>query len=571
MICGTTLRGSATVVGSLSRVWLGRRSPASLGSRICRTVAYAAATEGPNRGPRRHRLRTVLLTGTATAGLLVGWGTSRAHAKQEPKSRADDPVPGLPEYSADDVARHATKEDRVWVSYKSGVYDVTDFVDIHPGGDNILLGAGGGIDPFWNLYAVHKTPEILGMLEGFRIGNLKASDVGAATAGIDDPYATDPRRHPALKPASVKPFNAEPPLTILADNYKTPNELFYVRNHLPVPDVNPEDYVLEVESIDGESQVLTLEDIKTKFEKVTITSVVQCAGNRRSELNKVKKVKGLEWGPCAIGNATWSGARLIDVLHHLGMDTDDPRIEHVVFDGLDLDPTGNPYGASVPAHKALNPKADVILAYEMNGEPLPRDHGFPIRAIVPGVVGARNVKWLGSIRLSAEESSSFWQQNDYKGFCPSTDWDTVDFKSAPAIQELPITSVVCSPTEGSTVKLKGNKLPVKGYAWSGGGRRVVRVDVSADGGQTWVPAQLHSEDVTLHKAWGWTLWRVDLEVPPGTAELQVVCKAVDSSYNAQPENAEGVWNLRGVLNNAWHRVRVKVQAEEGGASKHKIQ
>lgn len=130
---------------------------------------------------------------------------------------------------------------------------------------------------------------------------------------------------------------------------------------------------------------------------------------------QVKKVKGLEWGPCAIGNATWSGARLIDVLHHLGMDTDDPRIEHVVFDGLDLDPTGNPYGASVPAHKALNPKADVILAYEMNGEPLPRDHGFPIRAIVPGVVGARNVKWLGSIRLSAEESSSFWQQNDYKG------------------------------------------------------------------------------------------------------------------------------------------------------------
>lgn len=96
----------------------------------------------------------------------------------------------------------------------------------------------------------------------------------------------------------------------------------------------------------------------------------------------------------------------------------------------------------------------------------------------------------------------------HAGFCPSTDWDTVDFKSAPAIQELPITSVVCSPTEGSTVKLKENKLPVKGYAWSGGGRRVVRVDVSADGGQTWVPAQLHSEDDTLHKAWGWTLWRV---------------------------------------------------------------
>lgn len=129
----------------------------------------------------------------------------------------------------------------------------------------------------------------------------------------------------------------------------------------------------------------------------------------------MKKVKGLDWGPCAIGNATWSGARLVDVLHQTGWDLSDPRIEHVVMEGMDVDPTGTPYGASVPAHKALNPMGDVLLAYEMNGQPLPKDHGFPVRAVVPGVVGARNVKWLGRIQLSSSESNSHWQQNDYKG------------------------------------------------------------------------------------------------------------------------------------------------------------
>lgn len=97
---------------------------------------------------------------------------------------------------------------------------------------------------------------------------------------------------------------------------------------------------------------------------------------------------------------------------------------------------------------------------------------------------------------------------DCAGFCPSTDWDTVDFSSAPAIQELPITSVVCSPAEGEAVTPRGGTVAVKGYAWSGGGRRVVRVDVSADGGKSWMPAELHSEDTTLHRAWAWTLWKV---------------------------------------------------------------
>lgn len=447
-------------------------------------------------------------------------------------------------------------EKRIWVTFRCGVYDVTDFVERHPGGDKILLGAGGSLEPFWNLYGVHKSPEILALLETFRIGNLRESDVGESTKGTGDPYENDPKRHPALKPASTKPFNAEPPVGILADSYVTPRELFYVRNHLPVPEVDPKTYELEIEGVDGRTSVLGLHDLKTKFPKVSVTSVVQCAGNRRSELNKVKKVKGLDWGPCAIGNAVWSGARLVDVLDHFGYDTRDARVQHVCLEGMDLDPTGVPYGSSILADKALDPKGDVLLAYEMNGEELPRDHGYPVRAVVPGVVGARNVKWLARIVLSEQESNSHWQKKDYKGFSPSVDWDTVDFDSAPAIQELPVTSAICNPPDGSSVK-RGD-LHLKGYAWSGGGRKIVRVDVSTDGGQTWKTASLQSRDASLTRAWAWTLWELDVQVPEGAEKLEVLCKAVDSSYNTQPDTTENIWNLRGVLNNAWHRVTYTV-------------
>lgn len=110
--------------------------------------------------------------------------------------------------------------------------------------------------------------------------------------------------------------------------------------------------------------------------------------------------------------------------------------EHIEFEGADHDITGSTYGASIPVNIALSADRDVLVAYEMNGVPIPRDHGFPVRLVAPGIVGARNVKWLKKIVSSKEESLCHWQQNDYKGFSPSVDWDTVNFKSAPAIQDL---------------------------------------------------------------------------------------------------------------------------------------
>lgn len=152
---------------------------------------------------------------------------------------------GLPTYLRTDVAKHKTAESRIWVTYRNGVYDITDYVSRHPGGNKILLGAGAAIDPFWEMYGVHKQAEIFAMLEQYRIGNIVEVEEEKET-DRKDPYANDPKRHPALIPSSEKPFNAEPPPSLLIYSYLTPNDLFFVRNHLPVPVPDPKTYSLQV-------------------------------------------------------------------------------------------------------------------------------------------------------------------------------------------------------------------------------------------------------------------------------------------------------------------------------------
>jgi sulfite oxidase len=346
-----------------------------------------------------------------------------------------------------------------------------------------------------------------------------------------------------------------------------------------VPTVDVEAYRLEVRGVDGAPVACyTLDELRTKFRQHTVDATLQCAGNRRNEMSAVKTVKGGSWEHMAISNASWSGVRLRDVLADAGQSLGElgdelapgaPR--HIVFDGLDVDPlTGSHYGASIPIDVAQR-VPDVLLAYEMNGEELPRDHGFPLRAIVPGIVGARQVKWLGSVRLSETESTCHWQTNDYKSFCPSVDYDTVDFASAPAIQELPVVSAIC----GHDVVGDGGTIHVTGYAWSGDGKGIVRVDVSGDGGKSWQAAELlprnaggdggqAGESARRSRIYDWTRWRAAVAVSDaargggggGGEQVVLVCKAVDSSYQTQPERVESIWNLRGVLNNCWHRVPV---------------
>lgn len=213
--------------------------------------------------------------------------------------------------------------------------------------------------------------------------------------------------------------------------------------------------------------------------------------------------------------------------------------------------------------KAVSEDGDVLLAYEMNGEPLPHDHGFPIRVMVPGSAGARNAKWLSKIIARKDESHGFWQQNDYKVFDPSVSIETADFSSVPAIQETPVQSAITEPEDGSSVAADDELVTIKGYAFSGGGRGITRVNVSVDGGKSWQLADIQDDlQQGYGKRWAWTLWTVDVPIPRDhEGHLDICCKAVDSANNTQPEQVEQVWNFRGLLNNSWHHVEVNVEGQ----------
>ncbi|UXI22121.1 hypothetical protein NH340_JMT08064 [Sarcoptes scabiei] len=487
------------------------------------------------------------------------------------------PIDGLPVYTGKEVAEHQDPDKSVWIIFKAGVYDVTDFIQIHPGGRELLLGAGNSVEPFWKVYSQHHNQQVYRILESYRIGNLREEDRLKEDRTQDEMASLEfiPERDPLLLVHHEKPFNAETPANLLIQNYHTPNNIFFVRNHLSVPKVEEEDYSLEIEGIGlDRTYEFTLEEIKTLFPKHTVTSVIQCGGNRRNDLNKVEMVKGISWQLGAIGNTRWTGARLVDVLRYCNADLEHPEIKHVQFEGLDLDAKSEPYGASVSSVKAFDPLAEFLLAYEMNGEELPADHGYPIRLIAPGIVGARNVKWLAKIILADHESQSHWQQNDYKSF-PSNKKQASpeEFAQAHAIQEMPIQSAICLPEDDQIVQIKWKRiddqtkpfLDVAGYAWSGGGRSVIRVDVSIDGGKTWFDTELEQETPTKRSTttFSWTLWKSEIPLDFNQLrntgnQIEVICRAIDSSYNMQPARNEEIWNFRGLLNNSWHRINIKV-------------
>lgn len=463
-----------------------------------------------------------------------------------------------PIFSQEEVAKHTTEETGIWVSYKDGVYDITDFIANHPGGkDKIMLAAGKAIDPFWRIYQQHTSRgNALTQLASLRIGDLKDPPLPAQQG--DCPYDCDPDRHPGLIFHNNKPCNAELPAELMMDAWLTPNPVWFIRHHHPVPVVDPEKFRLIVDGVGTQSVTLCLEDLKKRFVKREVTATLQCGGNRRSELDKIHKTGGIPWGFGAMSTARWGGVYLREVLQHCaGLTLEGVEafgVKHIVFIGMD------DMQASIPVEKALSPYGDVLVAYEMNGEPLPNEHGAPVRLVVPGVVGVRNVKWVGRIRASTEEAEGPWQRGlAYKGFSPMVkDLQNIDVEQIHSMQELPVQSAIVMPKPGSVVEL--DDLEVSGFAWSGGGRGIVRVDVSVDDGESWVTADLlDGKEQSMTRAWAWTFWEASVPIPEKLRgkEVTVLCRAVDSAYSTQPERPEPLWNLRGLNCNCWHRVTVK--------------
>ncbi len=347
------------------------------------------------------------------------------------------------------------------------------------------------------------------------------------------------------------PFNAEPSLEALCQSSVTPVELFFIRSHGNMPSVDPVEYRLSIENTPV-PLLLSLDDIKHRFAKVTVEATLQCAGNRRQELMAVQPIPGeVPWDAAAISNSTWSGVRLGDVLKVAGIQATDQQF-FVAFEGLDETERHNKrihFGGSIPIDKALS--KEVILAYEMDGAPLKPSHGFPLRVVVPGYIGARNVKWLSRIMVHAMPSDNYFQSHAYKLFAPNITAETVDWDAGLMLGEMSINSVICWPHNGMTIP--AGIIGVRGYAIAGGNRHVARVDVSVDGDQSWITADLLGDA----RPWTWRFWRAGLSLTPG--EHQLAVRAVDSAANTQPENARSIWNFKGYTNNAWHRVTVMAE------------
>ena len=357
------------------------------------------------------------------------------------------------------------------------------------------------------------------------------------------------RKRRQMEVQNDHPYNTETPPVLLRESFITPTDSFYVRSHGDVPEVDPEGYRLRVSGLVERPLELSLEDLLQSFPKTETAATLYCAGNRRAGLAESRPIPGkVAWNVGAVGNARWGGVLLGDVLREAGVRE---ATRHVAFAGLDRDEesgTGVSFGGSVPIERAL--AGGTLLVYEMNGEPLPPEHGYPLRALVGGYIGARSVKWLSEITLQTVPSDNYYQTVEYKLFPPHVTAETVDPSGGEMLGEIPLNAVICNPQKGET--LPRGPVVLRGYAVAGGDRRVERVEVSADGGGSWVEAVLSGEDGPAT----WRFWEVGAELGPGPREI--VARATDSGGGTQPASVEEVWNFQGYANNAWHRVAIRV-------------
>lgn len=347
---------------------------------------------------------------------------------------------------------------------------------------------------------------------------------------------------------SKMPLNAEPTLDKLLQDWITPVSNFYVRNHAPVPKIDAASFRLSVDGLVQKPLELTTAELQQKFFKSRVTATMTCAGNRREEHSRIKPVGGVQWGAGAIGNAHWGGAKLKDVLQAAGIKE---GARHVWFEGVDEhNKSGETiiFGGSIPLEKALaegEMQPPSLVCWEMNDAPLTPEHGFPLRTVVPGYIGARSVKWLGRIVVSDRPSENHYLATAYKLV---TEDSEAQWKQADALYEFPVNGVICVPGPG--VEVAPGRARVSGYALPQGtnGATVKKVEVSGDGGRRWVTAKLRYKAMPFC----WNLWDADVPVTAQTREL--IVRATDSEGRTQPERVD--WNLKGYMFNAWHRVPI---------------
>jgi sulfite oxidase len=359
------------------------------------------------------------------------------------------------------------------------------------------------------------------------------------------------KKDPKLIIHTTDPVNAEPPLDKLLKDFITPQPLFYVRNHGPIPDIDEEKFRLTVTGLVLHELELTMHDIKNNFSKHTVMATLQCAGNRRNQMIDHAPVPNeVPWQEGAIGNATWSGAPLREILEKAGIKNETRYIAFMGADDVYRHGENVGFGASIPIEKAMTD--DVLLAYEMNNNPLEPTHGFPLRVVVPGYIGARSVKWLTQITLQKEPSKNYFQDHAYKLFPPDAKPETVDWDKGIQLSELSVNCAITQPSHNEM--MSNNRITVKGYAMSGEGRKITGVEISTDTGKSWLTATISDNS----EKWTWVFWECEITLQNG--QYILMARAVDDSNQSQPRNIETVWNFKGYMNNAWHTIRITVHA-----------
>ncbi|XP_073144174.1 nitrate reductase [NADH] 2-like [Henckelia pumila] len=384
------------------------------------------------------------------------------------------------------------------------------------------------------------------------------------------------------------PFNAEAPLPrLMHHGFITPVPLHYVRNHGPVPKASWREWTVEVSGLVKRPAVFTMDQLVKEFRSKEFPVTLVCAGNRRKEQNMVKKTIGFNWGAAAVSTSVWRGVPLCSILKRCGIFRKTKGALNVCFEGAEDLPGGggSKYGTSLKVQVAMDPSRDIMLAYMQNGERLSPDHGFPVRAIIPGFIGGRMVKWLKRIIVTTKESESYYHYRDNRVLpCHVHDAELANaeawwYKPEYIINELNINSAITTPCHDEILPINSwttqRPYTMRGYAYSGGGKKVTRVEVTVDGGETWYLCSLdHPEKPNKYgKYWCWCFWSLEIEVLDILAAKEIAVRAWDETLNTQPDKL--IWNLMGMMNNCWFRVKTSVckphKGEIGIAFEHPTQ
>jgi sulfite oxidase len=341
---------------------------------------------------------------------------------------------------------------------------------------------------------------------------------------------------------SLRPPDFETPVSLL-DSFITPNDLFYVRSHIPVPQVDAATWSLKVGGEVNSAIALSLDEIK-KLPAVTITTTLECAGNGRSFFEPA--VAGIQWEKGAVGTARFTGARLSDVLKKAGVKTSGVNVE---MHAADRPPGTMPaFVRQVPMAKAMHP--DTLIAWDMNGQPIPLVHGAPLRAVVPGWEGAYSIKWVNALNVLAKDSESFWVATGYRypnrRVAPGA---AVEAKDMVPLTGLVVKSLITSPANGASMPV--GKVAVGGFAWAGE-ENISKVDVSLDNGATWQAARLTGEQARFT----WRRFEFEFNATRPQSQL-ILSRATDAKGNMQP--AVSQWNPSGYLWNQYDSVRVEIK------------